>query len=608
MTRLLCSLLVITMGASCAVNVRPPDTDHPSSNDGGHRPDGGAPNQDAGQADAGDVDAGESDGGPSDAGSDGGTPYPRRWGNPQLVAGLDNGSSQWTPTLSDDALRLCFCSDRSGGMGKTDIWCASRASVNDAFGAAVNQANINSTTWDERPFIWRDELYFTSARSGANDIFRAKWNALAGAYSSPVPVAELNTAEWDTSPTLTADGLTIYFESGRGGGAGKLDVYVATRTSVTGPFETPINIAAINSDKDEFGASPAPDDSFLMFKSTRPAGATGHGWWMAEANPGGGWKAAVPLDVRVPSGFVIDTVRPLPDGSLLSSSSVNGGLGHVYIIPPREPDPPAKYQWGTPVPITELNTPATEAHPTMTADQLRLCFTSNRAGTVGSWDIWCATRASVDAPFGLPTNQSAINSSASDHGPALSSDGTELFFQSQRSGSDKIYRAVWVPADNTFKFPELVTPLNSNAGEGAPALTNSDLTIVFDSNRGGGVGGVDLYVATRPSRSAPFGAPTLLTTLSSTFLDAEPAPTADGFQLLFASKRPTPLEQGEQSYRIWAADLMNGQWSAPELVVFDNFANENCSGPAPLADGSLIFHCEASGNHDLYIAPPKPKQ
>jgi hypothetical protein len=58
--------------------------------------------------------------------------------------------------------------------------------------------------------------------------------------------------------------------------------------------------------------------------------------------------------------------------------------------------------FGAPVPLTNLNSPGNDAGAWLTADELTLYFASDRSGGVGSFDIYVATRTSIDAVFSSP--------------------------------------------------------------------------------------------------------------------------------------------------------------------------------------------------------------
>jgi Tol biopolymer transport system component len=69
------------------------------------------------------------------------------------------------------------------------------------------------------------------------------------------------------------------------------------------------------------------------------------------------------------------------------------------------------------------------------------------------------------------------------------------------------------------------------------SVTRDGLTIVFDSDRTGGLEGPDLYYATRSNTAEPFGSAIHLQALSSTGFDARPYISKDGSFLTFSSNR-----------------------------------------------------------------------
>jgi Tol biopolymer transport system component len=602
-------ILLAAMATACTVVTRPSIDDTPPEADGGRR-DAGA-KFDAGDVDAGEPDAGETDAGEPDAGdADAGPPKSARtWGAPVLIANVNSPTWDSMPTLSEDLLRLCFASSRGG---TEDIYCATRTSTDQTFGTPTAQANINTGAREMHPVIWRDELFFSSDRPGSDnlDVYHATWNSLAGTYATPTRVVELSTPAIDVPASISSDGLTLYLQSGRAGGRGGADLWVTTRLSTSSLWSFPVNLTTINSKADDLSVAVSPDASFILVASSRPVPgrADPYALWIADADPNGGWLPPQPADIRRPKELVIYNVSMLPDGALIVAARLNGAMDDLYYVPTREPDPPSPYQFGRPEPLTSVNSGSDDMHPSMTADRLKICFGSTRPGGSGDADIWCATRVSPTDPFGSAVNMSAINSSGWDGHAALSQDGAELFFTSSKSGAGDIFRAVWVPAEGQFKFPESVNAVNTSNPDGDIALTSNDLTMVFARNTTNTSDGWDLYVSTRPNRSTPFGAPSLLTGLNTGYLDSDPGPSLDGYRLIFCSWRPAAWETGAQSRRLWGSDLLgNGQWSSPALVEFEGFFNAELFGPALLSDGSLLFHAWNwdQGNMDLYLAPPR---
>jgi hypothetical protein len=90
---------------------------------------------------------------------------------------------------------------------------------------------------------------------------------------------------------------------------------------------------------------------------------------------------------------------------------------------------------------------------------------SNRPGTFGNFDIWVSTRASTADPWSEPVHLGlGINSpprdpsleQANDEGPALSFDGTELYFHSAFRPENVNFGPfdLWVATRTKLKQPE----------------------------------------------------------------------------------------------------------------------------------------------------------
>ena len=88
--------------------------------------------------------------------------------------------------------------------------------------------------------------------------------------------------------------------------------------------------------------------------------------------------------------------------------------------------------------------------------------------------------------------------------------------------------------------PENLGPVvNSTANEQNAQLSRDGLAIYFSSNRPGGLGGLDIYVARRASLDSPWESPVNLGPLVNTPLpDFAPNVSIDGHLLFFASGRP----------------------------------------------------------------------
>jgi len=217
--------------------------------------------------------------------------------------------------------------------------------------------------------------------------------------------------------------------------------------------------------------------------------------------------------------------------------------------------------FSSPVAVTALNTPSHDEQARLSPDELTVYFSSDRAGGVGTWDVWVATRGSTSAPFGTPslvagvnttgierhpavtadgltlyafvgadpnydlamatrmsapssfgalTGIAALNTSVNDITPYVLPDGTAIYFSSNRSSSsnEQLYRVAH--SSQGFESPTLVTGTNLDvANQSNPVLTPGELTLYFSSDRTGS-GTYWIYQATRASQAEGFDAPTAL--------------------------------------------------------------------------------------------------
>ena len=141
-------------------------------------------------------------------------------------------------------------------------------------------------------------------------------------------------------------------------------------------------------------------------------------------------------------------------------------------------------------------------HPAISSDELTLYFSSNRPGGEGDYDLWKATRSSVDEPFGNVVNLGKqINTEGKEEFPTLRSD-TRLYFSSDGlpglGGFDLFYTEF---VDGEWSEPQnLMYPINSPYDEIGIVFNHAEVENIaaeesgyFSSNREGGTGGDDLY-------------------------------------------------------------------------------------------------------------------
>lgn len=231
----------------------------------------------------------------------------------------------------------------------------------------------------------------------------------------------------------------------------------------------------------------------------------------------------------------------------------------------------AQPSWPEPVNLGPVvNSEAADIAPVVSKDGLSLYFFSDRPGGLGGNDLWVSRRDNADQPWGPPENLGApINSSFEENAPALSVDGHRLFFASDRpGGTGGIDLYVSRRRDRRDDFgwgePENLIAVNSFLNDAAPTLFEDDTTgvteLYFHSNR---QGGDDIYV-TIAGWDETFAVAKLVEELSSPFLDRLPFVRKDGLELFLASNRPGGVGQLD----VWLAtrSALSEPWSAPVNV------------------------------------------
>jgi len=283
------------------------------------------------------------------------------------------------------------------------------------------------------------------------------------------------------------------------------------------------------------------------------------------------------------------TIRSRSTQTLIAALIVIGAFALVVM---RAPTAHAqKYSdWSAPVNLgAVINSTASDQGPAISKDGLTLYFHSNRTGGLGGFDMYVSQRASVDDPWGAPTNLGApVNTSVDEGNPALSRDGHFLFFQSIRTGGFGgidlwvSYREHthddfdWQPAVN------LGPGVNSASDDNAPSYFENDelgvAQLYFVSSRPGGLGGQDIYLSNQ-TLDGSFGPAVLVSDLSTPSTDSRPSIRFDGLEIVFQSNRPGSFSA---ALDLWAATRESAldSWSTPvnlgsplNTTSIDNNAN-----------------------------------
>jgi len=287
-------------------------------------------------------------------------------------------------------------------------------------------------------------------------------------------------------------------------------------------------------------------------------------WRPAELLQGPVNSPADDLDPRISAdGMTMYLVRASDEGDsdiLVSTRSADG--------------------WSEPQPFPPLNSSFDDLGPTPALDGRAIYFYSNRPGGHGGFDLWRIDRTETGWSDAVNLG-AAVNSRWNDYGPAVSSDGSLLYFASDRPetgregpASDGVELPEGLRAkidydlylamrgtDGTFGTAAAVAALNTGADEITPALSPSGDFLYFASDRAGGLGGFDLYRSRRVHgehrEPEHFG-----TEINSSMNEIAPALDMAGFALQFNSDRPLRAGPSERA-GVSTSPASTGEGDAP---------------------------------------------
>ncbi|MDY0143036.1 MAG: OmpA family protein [Bacteroidales bacterium] len=162
--------------------------------------------------------------------------------------------------------------NRPGGVGSCDLYIMFLK--NEKWTKPQNMVTVNSTSWDSNPSLSADgrTLYFSSGRAGGygkTDIWKAEIDREGIAKNPAVNLGPpINTEFEEISPFIHPDGKTLYFASNGLPGMGDFDLYYS-RLDDNGNWQTPVNIGyPINTKGEERSLIVNAKGDIAMFASS----------------------------------------------------------------------------------------------------------------------------------------------------------------------------------------------------------------------------------------------------------------------------------------------------------------------------------------------------
>lgn len=201
---------------------------------------------------------------------------------------------------------------------------------------------------------------------------------------------------------------------------------------------------------------------------------------------------------------------------------------------------------------------------------------------------------------------SNVNTGFNEGSPDISADGMVLYFDALMRPGGPGGWDIWMsraetPHQDFSPAVPLPEPINSPFSDSGPCIADDGLTLYFASDRPGGNGSFDLWMATRETTDGPWGEPVNLgTTINSAYSDNHPSISADGLALYFDSRRPgEPGRSGRNDIYVSRRTSVDDPWDKPEALPMNT--DEHEYSPDIAADGSTLYYDSYLAGRDLWV-------
>lgn len=218
------------------------------------------------------------------------------------------------------------------------------------------------------------------------------------------------------------------------------------------------------------------------------------------------WTTPVPLSEKINTPKYNEGAQSIsPDGRYLFFTGCNrpDGLGRcdIYVSHKNGKDWDAPFNLGAPV-----NSPYWESQPAISPDGSTLYFVSNRPGGLGGYDIWKST-LKADGYWTPPENLGPeINTPYDEHTPFIHPDGKTLYFSSDGwpgMGNKDIFMSRITENGKWSKPENLGYPINTFNEETGLIVSPDGVYGLFSSILKTGYGDMDIYQFKMPENRKP---------------------------------------------------------------------------------------------------------
>lgn len=248
---------------------------------------------------------------------------------------------------------------------------------------------INTSGHDSHPTITPDGLTLLFVRK-FETLYQSTRDSLDESFRAAQPVAGPVNDHRVDAPFISADGLILWFASGRPGSRGRNDLWESRRATLDDPFGEPVNLGPAINTADEESTPAITPDGLRLFFSRRTNGDPADIFVADRISPAESFGPARPLPGNVNSPEPDFFPRPFANGLGLFIATTGPIPGEQQVRLARRTDDPFAFIALYPPP-PRINVGRVSAVALFENDR-SIIVDTDRPDGMGGFDLWQSRR------------------------------------------------------------------------------------------------------------------------------------------------------------------------------------------------------------------------